>query len=74
MPTLSSRINVTVPPEVAGVLHVAAKRKRKSLSKVAAEYIAWAIEEREDRYLAKTADEAFDENGETVPDSDDIWK
>ena len=74
MPTLSSRINVTVPPEVAGVLSIAAKRNRKSLSKTAAEYLAWAIEEREDRYLSKVADEVFEKNGDTVPDSDDIWK
>jgi len=74
MQTLNPRINVTVPMNIASVLGETAKRQRSSLSKVAADLIAWAIEEREDRYFSKVADEAYLSNQEYVLDNDDIWK
>jgi len=73
MATLNSRINITVPGEIAGILSKTAKQNKKSVSKVALELIEWAIEEREDMYFSNIADERM-RRPKWVKDSDNIWK
>jgi predicted DNA-binding protein len=73
MPTLNPRINITVPGEIAGILNKTAKQTKKSVSKVALELIEWAIEEREDIYFSKIADERA-RHTKWVKDNDSIWK
>jgi len=73
MATLNPRINITVSDEVAAILSKTAKQNRKSISKVALELIEWAIEEREDMYFSKTADELIRSDPKFIPNSEDIW-
>jgi len=73
MPTLKPRINITVPGEIAGILSKTAKQNKKTVSKVALELIEWALEEREDIYFSKIADERT-RNPKWVKDSENIWK
>jgi len=74
MPTLNPRINVTVTPEIVNTLNMMAKQKSTSLSRVTADLIAQAVEDHEDMYFSKVADEAYLSNQKWVEDSDDIWK
>ena len=74
MATLNPRINITVSDEVAAILSKTAKQNRKSISKVALELIEWAIEEREDMYFSKIADELVRSDPKFIPNSEDIWK
>ena len=74
MATVNPRINITVSEEVAAILSQTAKQSRKSMSRVALELIEWAIEEREDLYFSKIADELTQSNPEFIPNSEDIWK
>ena len=74
MATVNPRINITVPNEIAVVLGKTAKQNKKSISKVALELIEWAIEEREDMYFSKIADETVRSNPKFIPNSEDIWK
>ena len=74
MATVNPRINITVPNEIAVVLSKTAKQSKKSISKVALELIEWAIEEREDMYFSKIADETVRSNPNFTPNSEDIWK
>ncbi|MDR2718966.1 MAG: hypothetical protein LBB89_13005 [Treponema sp.] len=73
MTALNPRINITVPGEIAGILSKTAKQNKKSVSKVALELIEWAIEEREDLYFSRIADERI-RRPKWVKDSDSIWK
>jgi predicted DNA-binding protein len=73
MTTLKPRINITVPGEIAGILSKTAKRNKKSVSKVALELIEWAIEEREDIYFSRIADERM-RGPKWVKDNENIWK
>ena len=73
MATVNPRINITVPADVAIVLQRSAKQNRKSVSKVALDLIEWAIEEREDKYFSKIADEIQRSKPKWVKDSDKIW-
>ena len=74
MTTTNPRINITVQPEIAMALQDAAKREKVSLSQVAARLLAWAIEEHEDMYFSKIADEIDGKNVKWTPNSDKIWK
>ena len=74
MATANPRINITVSNEVAALLSKTAKQSKKSISKVALELIEWAIEEREDMYFSKTADDVIRSKPKFIPNSDDIWK
>ena len=74
MATVNPRINITVPNEVAILLSKTAKQSKKSISKVALELIEWAIEEREDMYFSKIADDVVRSKPKFIPNSDDIWK
>ena len=74
MATVNPRINITVSDEVAAILSKTAKQNRKSISKVALELIEWAIEEREDMYFSKIADELVRSDPKFIPNSEDIWK
>ncbi|MDR0496169.1 MAG: hypothetical protein LBH42_00990 [Treponema sp.] len=74
MAAINPRINITVPNEIAMVLNKTAKHSKKSISKVALELIEWAIEEREDIYFSKIADEIAQSNPTFIPNSEDIWK
>ena len=74
MATVNPRINITVPNEVAVLLSKTAKQSKKSISKVALELIEWAIEEREDIYFSKTADEIVRSKPKFIPNSEEIWK
>jgi predicted DNA-binding protein len=74
MATVNPRINITVSDEVAAILSKTAKQSRKSMSRVALELIEWAIEEREDMYFSKIADETINSDPKFIPNSEDIWK
>ena len=74
MATSNPRINITVPNEIAVLLSKTARQSKKSVSKVALELIEWAIEEREDIYFSKIADEIVRSNPVFIPDNEDIWK
>ena len=74
MATINPRINITVSDEVAAILSKTARQSRKSISRVALELIEWAIEEREDMYFSKIADETISSNPNFIPNSEDIWK
>ena len=74
MATVNPRINITVPEEIALLLNKTAKQSKKSVSRVALDLIEWAIEEREDLYFSKIADEVVRSNPKLIPNSDDIWK
>jgi predicted DNA-binding protein len=74
MATVNPRINITVPEEIAVLLSKTAEQSKKSISKVALDLIEWAIEEREDMYFSKIADDIVRSNPKMVPDNDDIWK
>jgi len=74
MATVNPRINITVSDEVAAILSKTAKQSRKSISRVTLELIEWAIEEREDMYFSKIADEIMRSNPNFIPNSEDIWK
>ena len=74
MATVNARINITIPNEIAVMLSKTAKQSKKSISKVALELIEWAIEEREDMYFSKIADETLRSNPKFIPNSEDIWK
>ena len=73
MPAVNPRINITVPNEIAAILDKTAKQSKKSVSKVALELIEWAIEEREDMYFSRIADEIVQSNPKFVPNNDDVW-
>ena len=74
MATANPRINITVSNEVAAILSKTAKQSKKSMSKVALELIEWAIEEREDMFFSKAADDVMRSKPKFIPNSDDIWK
>ena len=73
MATTNPRINITIPEEVARVLTETAKQSKQSISKVALDLIEWAIEEKEDMYFSRIADEVSRANPKFIPNSDDIW-
>jgi predicted DNA-binding protein len=74
MATVNPRVNITVPDEIAVLLSKTAQQSKKSVSKVALDLIEWAIEEREDMYFSKIADEVVRSKPKMVPNSEDIWK
>jgi len=74
MATVNPRINITVPEEIAVLLTKTAQQSKKSVSKVALDLIEWAIEEREDLFFSKIADEVVRSNPKIIPNSEDIWK
>jgi predicted DNA-binding protein len=74
MATINPRINITVPVEIATVLKKTAKQNKKSISKVALDLIEWAIEEREDKYFSRAADEVIRSGPKFIPNNEDIWK
>ena len=74
MATVNPRINITVSDEIAVILGKTARQSKKSVSKVALELIEWAIEEREDMYFSKIADETVRSNPKFIPNNDEIWK
>ena len=74
MATVNPRINITIPEEIALLLNKTAKQSKKSVSRVALDLIEWAIEEREDLYFSKIADEVVRSNPKLFPNSKDIWK
>jgi len=74
MATANPRINITVPHEIAAVLRRNAKQSKKSMSKVALDLIEWAIEEREDMYFSKIADEVMRSKPKFIQNSEDVWK
>ena len=73
MPTSKPRINITLSNEVANILKKTAKQSKKSISKVALELIEYAIEEKEDMYFSKIANDREKSNPKWVEDSDKIW-
>jgi hypothetical protein len=56
MVTTNPRINITVPPEIVGVLSDKAQRERVSLSRTTLELIQVALERDEDIYYSKLAE------------------
>jgi predicted DNA-binding protein len=67
MATLNQRIKITVPEEIAILLNKTAEQSKKSVSKVALDLIEWAIEEREDMYFSKIADDILHSNPKMAP-------
>ena len=74
MATTNPRINITISEEVEKILSETAKQSKQSISKVALELIEWAIEEKEDMYFSRIADELVRSNPKFVPNTEDIWK
>ena len=73
MATVNPRINITVPEDIALLLNKTAQKSKKSVSRVALDLIEWAIEEREDMYFSKIADEVVRSNPQLIPNNEDIW-
>jgi len=73
MATVNPRINITVPEDIALLLNKTAQQSKKSVSRVALDLIEWAIEEREDMYFSKIADEVVRSNPQLIPNNEDIW-
>ena len=74
MATSNPRINITVPGKIASILSITARQNKKSVSKVALELIEWAIEEKEDIYFSRIADEREQANPTWKKDNDKIWR
>lgn len=73
MVTKHPRLNVTLSPEIMGLLSMLAKKEDKSLSSIASELLEEALELREDIYFSKLAAER------DTPDAvwishEDVWK
>lgn len=74
MSTVNPRINVTITPDIAKIISNAAFEKKTSVSKIAADLIEWALEEREDIYYSKFANEFETKEHKWIENSDEIWK
>ena len=59
MPTKNPRINVVLEDDMYQMIRHLAKRDKTTLSRKIKEFVQNSLEELEDRYLAKTADERF---------------
>ncbi len=73
MSTKHPRINVTLSPEVSGLLVVLAEKEDKSLSMVARDLIEEALELREDIYFSRIAAERDTPDAVWIDDKD-VWK
>ena len=73
MTTKHPRLNVTLSPDVSGLLALLAKQEDKSLSTVAKELIEEALELREDIYYSKLAAERDTPDAVWIDDKD-VWK
>lgn len=75
MTTKHTRVNVTLNADTEKALHYLSKKSHQSLSKVAFDLIQEALELREDMYLSKIADAAYERNKNKPTISDEeVWK
>ena len=73
MPTKTRRLNITLDPRTASILHELAGVEQKSLSNIANELITDALERREDMLLSLLADARDVPNAKKVS-HDHAWK
>ena len=73
MPTLTPRLNITVPAEISALLFQKAKNNKTSMSKAALELIIDAIERDEDLYFSQLADKRERSSKKRIP-HEDAWK
>lgn len=74
MPTENPRINITTNKKLYAFLSEIAEKEEKSLSALARDLIIEALDEREDRYLSKLADERMKEDdGKWIKHEDVDW-
>jgi predicted DNA-binding protein len=73
MATKHPRINVTLDKETAKYLGLMAKKRKKTISATAKELIAQALEDSEDAYWLKIAEERRREGGKTISHAE-FWK
>ncbi len=73
MATKNPRINVTVSEETAAIIALMAKQKKKTISATVNSLLEKAIEDHEDAYWLKIAEERRNE-GEKTLSSEEFWK
>jgi plasmid stability protein len=73
MPATNPRLNVVLDRELQKDLRLAAKRRGKSLSAVAADLLRDALERDEDMMLARLADKR-EKSVKRWHSHDDVWK
>ena len=72
MPTINPRINITLEPDLMNRVSELAKFRNESLSSIAKELIAEAIELQEDRILSHIAN-SRDKSNYDIISEDDAW-
>jgi hypothetical protein len=70
MATKNPRINITVSADVMEILTLHAKKKGQSLSRVAGDFIRYAMESQEDIALARLANHSDGAGMKTYPHQD----
>lgn len=73
MPTSNPRLNVVLDRELQKDLKLAAKRRGKSVSAVAADLLRDALERDEDLFLSRLADKR-EKNVRRWHSHEDVWK
>ena len=73
MPTSNPRLNITLEPQVAGLLSSLAEQEHKSVASMAKELILDALERREDLYLSEVA-MLREKTAEPMISHEDAWK
>lgn len=73
MPTLKSRVNLTLAPETVALLNDTAQKEHQSVASLVKTLMLEAIEHREDLALSTMASIRMQENQATVKHSD-AWK
>jgi hypothetical protein len=66
-------VTIQIDTTLAGIISQLAEREQKSLSLIAAQLMAEALDQREDKALAKIAD-AIEIDEHTLIDHADAWK
>ena len=72
MATIHKRTMVNLPEDVKSALETLAKKKKKSVSRTAAELLEFALHIQEDLYLDEAATERMKASFKTIP-HDTIW-
>ena len=73
MATVQKRTLVNLPEDVKTALDILAKKKKKSVSKTAAELLEFALNFQEDIYLDELANERMKKSFKTISHKN-IWK
>ena len=72
MSTTNSRINITMPPEIAAVLKNKADKHKVSVSRMALNLIVDAMERDEDIYFSELSDKRLSETKEWLS-HEEVW-